>query len=75
MYMSGSNPYMETTLVRLIDYKAINVVQNQVYLILRTNHTSLKTASNITRFDLYNIRKILKIGAHNWIYYIANCWI
>ena len=33
---------------------------------IRTNQINLKTASNIIQFDLCNIVKILKIGAHNW---------
>ncbi len=57
---------MKTTFVRLIDYTAIDVVQNHVYFIFQINQISLKTALNITRFDPCNIRKILKIGAHKW---------
>ncbi len=58
---------MKTTFVRLIDYKAKCRAKsrpfnfpNKSYIIV------LKTASNITQLDPCNIRKILKIGAHNW---------
>ena len=53
MHMSGSNPY-ENNFCPQIDYE-VNIVQNDVYFIFRTNQISLKTASNITRvlFEKY----------------------
>ena len=64
--MSGSNPY-ENNFCPPDRFVKLIVVQNNVYLIFRTNHILvLKTASNITRLDPCNTRKILKIGAHNW---------
>ena len=54
---------METTLVRLIDYKAKCRAKSSLF---NFPNKSYITASNITRFDPCNIRKILKIGAHDW---------
>ncbi len=56
MLMSGSNPYMKTTFVHLIDYEAKCCAKARL-LIFWTYQIRLKTASDITRFDLCIIEK------------------